>query len=352
MNFRGIILLIGVCFATPNFAADKIIAIDGAGGFVGKYLSKNLTDQPAALRLGYHKEPSTVNEQAFVGNIYSPEYLKNFLKGVDIYYQVAAIAGAVPGVSLEEYILTNSIAPYLASRINKSMTMITISSIYVHDVDENDAVQSWAKKFVAHMSTVTADLPQLTTEKLRSNLHEYLLAHPVPELRQAEFYGFSKLLSEKLLFKSARSRKGNIYVVRSASIIGDDMRQKKDIASVKKILYALFESDNKLEVWNNTAHYSPIAKLRDLLFYIANSQDEFPKFEIFDSGWVVMPQHDFVHKLFAVSHQQPRNIRLINESDTHRKVVMIQNDKVSQFYPKLEDIDQAINEMVDKYQED
>lgn len=352
MNFRSIIFVICVVFASPNFATSKIVAIDGASGFVGKYLTKSFTDQSSTLRLGFHKQPAIVNEQVFVGEIYDPEYLKSFLKGVDVYYQVAAIAGTMTDQSLESYILTNSIAPYLASRINKSMTMISVSSIAIHDVDEDDAIQSWAKKFVAHMATVTADVSKLTSDKIIADLRAYLRDHPAPELRLPEYYSFSKLLSEKLLFKSARSRKGNIYVVRPGLIIGDDIRNKKANTLLRNILYALFENDNRIDVYNNTNHYSPMANLKNMLFYIANSQDEFPKFEIFDAGWVAMPQHDFVQKLFSASHQHPRNIRLIDESNFQRKVVMFQNDKVSQFYPKLDDIDQAIDEMVDKYQDD
>ena len=135
MDCKRILCSLLVLLCAQAFAGQKIIAID-SWWIRRLYTSCDLASENLILGMHRYSGKGSPASNVFVGNIYNPAYLKTFLKNVEIYYQMAAITSINSQHTLEEYILTNSIAPYLASRVNKSMTVIAISSIAINDVDE------------------------------------------------------------------------------------------------------------------------------------------------------------------------------------------------------------------------
>ena len=351
MSIRHVVFLFSVLFAYPNFASTKIIAIDGINGFVGSSLIKNL--DRSNLKIGCHNcaNVSTTTEQYFSGNLYNPVYLKQFLKSVDLYYQMAGIASIEPRNSLEEYILTNSIGPYLASRINKSMTIMTLSTVAIYDVEQNEATNNWVAKFMAHYAVMGDNITNLSENYITKNLAGFISINPPPKLQPKQYYCLSKLLLEKLLRNSSLSRNGNIYLIRPALIIGDEIKNRRGISVVKNIMDAIFNKQRKYEVWNRPNCYTPINKLKEMMLYITNSNNSFKKFEIFDAGCVTMNQHDFVNKLLSELRDKSSNITLVNHSGFDRKIVMQNDDRLTKFYPALNDVNQAIKDMIVRYQE-
>lgn len=349
MYCKSIVFSLLILFCSQAVAAQKIIAVDGITGFVAPILIKNLPESNLKLGLHSYHGRRTLPSNIYVGDTYNPAYLKKFLKDVNIYYQMAAISSVNAKHTLEDYILTNSIAPYLASRINKSMTMIVMSSIAINDIAENDAINTWLGKFITHVRA-TVDKQPLTEEVIKSELHTFMVSNPPPKLNRNQYYGFSKYLLEKLLFKSTRTRTGHIYIIRPALIIGGDQRTHRGDAIVKNVLAAMFDDEQYYEVWNRINYYTPINKLTGLMFYLANSADEFAKFGIFDAGCVPMHQHAFVKKLCNVGHKRAHNIEFSENSKFDREVMMFKDVRLEQFYPEQPDIDEAMLEMIRAYE--
>ena len=145
---------------------------------------------------------------------------------------------------------------------------------------KNDSFNHWLAKFIVHVRAIL-DTKPLTEEGIAQNLHAFMLTTPPPKLNPWQYYGFSKLLLEKLLFKSARSRIGHIYIIRPALIIGGDQRLHRGNSIIKNMLATLFANNQHYDVWSRTNYYTPINKLKAMMYYLAESEDEFAKFGIF-----------------------------------------------------------------------
>lgn len=336
---RVLILFICILCSVAAYAGQQIIAIDGANGYVGTALLRDLNN--ANPRLGLHH----------TGSIYDPNFLKTFLKDVTVYYQFAAIAAVAPKHTLEEYLLTNSLGPFIASRINKDMTMLSLSSVRIYDVAHNDDLDHWIKKFVMHFGAMDCRASDVTVATISNNLAAYLAANPLPKLDPLEYYGLSKILMEKLLRKSARTRNGGTYIIRAGVIIGDDIRNQRSSSGVQRIMRAL-NGEIRYDVWNKENHYTPLAKLKAMMMYVVNSPDKFAKFGIFDSGSVTLQQHEFVKKICAGIPKQAVKLRLVEHTDQEQPMVMYKDKRVAQFYPEAADVDQAIAEMLATYKSD
>jgi hypothetical protein len=348
MLLKYILFLCCFFFGSQVFAYGKTIAIDGYSGFVGSSLANDF--EASNLKIGCHQcvAQSAVNPQIFVGDNYDPVYLRLFLKDVVTYYQVAAIASVEAKNTLEEYILSNSIGPYISSRINKSMTIIGLSTIAIRDVDRNQFVDDWIDNFVTNFSVISDDSDYLTKGYLIRKLRTFMALHPLPQLKPNQYYGLSKLLLEKLLKETAQTRSGNIYMIRPSLVIGDDIKKRRGISMVKNIMDAVF-NNTKYQVWNRTNCFTPINKLKAMMHYVANTSGVFAKFEIFDSGCVAMNQHIFVNKILAEINYTNDNIELVSHSGFERNAVMLEDARLSQYYPTATDIDNAVKDMICKY---
>jgi hypothetical protein len=351
MNLKYIPFVCCLLFSSQIYASKEVIAVDGLSGFVGASLARDFKD--TNLKLGCHQcvERLDIEPQILVGSIYDPVYLRTFLKDVTIYYQVAAISSVIPKNSLEEYILTNSIGPYLASRINKSMTMVGLSTIAIRDIEQDQSINNWVGKFTQHFADIDYESSNLSGKYLIKNLANFMTLYPPPQLQPKQYYGLSKLLLENLLRKSAQTRSGNIYLIRPAVVIGDDIKQRRGNSVVKNIMDAIFLEQNKYEVWNRQNCFIPITKLKQMMSYVVNTRGIFAKFETFDAGCVVMNQHAFVNKILNKISYKGDHIVMVSHSDFERDIVMLKDERLSKYYPNVADIDDAIEDMISKYKE-
>lgn len=351
MNLRSLVFIFCIFFCSNVLAADKIIAIDGVNGFVGSSLISNLREQN--IRIGcYHCTGELFEgKKYFKGNIYDPKHLNKFLENVTIYYQMAALASVEPKNSLEEYILTNSIGPYIASRLNKSMTLVSMSTILVNDVEENEAVNIWLEKLMLHFSYLENDFYNITSSSLSKDLSSFINSNPVPKIKSYQYYGLSKLLLEKLLQKSSLTRSGIIVVIRPALVIGDNIHKRQGSSVVKSIMDSIFIGKDKYEVWNRTNYFTPIHKLKEMILYISNHKQLFEKFEIFDAGWVAMNQHDFARLILQSIPNKGDMLELVANTGFERKISMRTDIRLQKYYPDMSDVDQSIMEMTKTYRD-
>ena len=192
---------------------EQIIAIDGANGFVGSSLINDMIEENH-LRIGCYNCPTEVFKEYnyYDGNICDQEYLTKFLASVDIYFQMAAIASVEPKNSLQEYILTNSLAPYIASRVNRSMIMVTMSTIAVCDVDQIAGMELWVEQFVRYFTAYESMISTMPQSLLKQKLGNYLVSSPPPYIKGNQYYGLSKLLLEKLLSDFFLIRNNSFYL--------------------------------------------------------------------------------------------------------------------------------------------
>lgn len=349
MALNRILIVCCIFICCQNFAYARIVAVDGVSGFVGSSLINDI--QGNNLRVGIHSNIVTIrpDAQIFVGNLYDSAYLKNFLKDVDLYYQMAAIASVEPHHSLQEYILTNSIGAYLASRINKSMTLIAMSTVCINDLDRSADIDLWSEKFIFYISSMNDNIINLSEYDLKSKLENFISLHPLPQLHPRQYYGFSKLLLEKLLYQSGRSRNGNIYLIKPAMIIGDDLSKRRGDSVAKNIMEAIFNKRTNYEIWDRTNYYTPIAKLKAMMLYIPNANVKFAKFEIFDSGAVAINQHDFVKMLLQELNVSSPNLLFVSSTGFNRTVMMQKDTRLNNYYPSMYDVNLAIKDMVRRY---
>lgn len=321
------------------------ICIDGANGFVGSSLLKDL--QNFNPTVGCYDCNDEISNKQLDGDIRDPKYLKSMLKDSKLYFQFAALSSMESSYTLQDYILTNAISPYLASRINKSTTMVVISTIAVNDIEQNEYTNKWIERFKLYVTSI--DINSITKARLARTLDEFILHNPIPQFKEYQYYGFSKLLMEKLLSFSSKDRQGKIFIFRSALIVGDGIHNRKGKAVVKSIMDTAFNYQSHYEVWNRTNYFTSIQKFKKMMLYVVNTEGTFGQFEILDAGWVTMKQHDFVKLLFKRLDYNVAGLKLVNNSKFHRNVSMRIDDRVKQFYPNEADIEMAINDMVVNY---
>ena len=146
--FSMILLLIAVV-VLPRFSLAQVIAVDGVSGFVGSSFLNDLKGHEH-LRVSCHDcaEKPLGNFEYFKGSNFDPQDLAPFLKGADVFFQIGAIASVEPRCSLRTYLLTNAISGYLASRVNQSMTLVSISSMAATDVNITADLESSIQRFV------------------------------------------------------------------------------------------------------------------------------------------------------------------------------------------------------------
>ena len=343
-----ILIFSSLFFCSQILATTPTIAVDGAAGYMGTSLIKDI--ETSNLRLGYHRAiDDTKNKpNVFIGKIYDSLYLENFLRDVEVYYQMAAISSVFPDNTIEEYILTNSLGPYLASRINVSMTMLSFSTIAVYDIQRDEKMDAWIKDFVFHFDSKYKSA-STSAELLEGELYSFVSKNDLPELKPKQYYGFSKILLEALLRKSAEDRSGNIYIIRCGMIIGEDIRMRRGNSVVKNILQAMFEGKDEYEVWNRVNYYTPASKIKSLMLYTINNTENFKSFEIFDSGYIAMQQHEFVRRLMAKANSEYGSVKLVDTTLFKREAHMNKDDRILSYYPVLEDVDQSISDMLKHY---
>lgn len=350
MKLKPLILLTVLSFSLSPKLSAAIIAVDGASGFMGSELVRILPKKD--IHIGIRRVSKFHHHgDIYIGNTFDPVYLKKILNNVEIFYQMASIVAVRPQNTLNEYILTNSVGPYLASRINKNMSMLSFSSIAIYDVVQTAELKIWIDRFVQHYSKVDCNL-YTSQADVQRDLDDFMANSNLPEVSLNQYYGLSKLLLEKLLEMSSKTRTGHLYLIRPALIVGEDMRQRSGNNVLKDLMDAIFFSRQTYEVWNRLVYYTPSKNLTRMMLYITQTPGIFGKYEVFDSGWVPMQQHDFVYKLFSEIKSTPPNIKLVNFSGFDRKVELHEDARVKQFYPQLADVNQAIIDMVAKYQEE
>lgn len=333
---------------SPSLCA-KVIAIDGASGFMGAALICEFPNDDLHIGIRQAREKLKYKDNVYIGNLFDPVYLNKFLKDVDVFYQMASIASVIPHRSLNDYIITNSIGPYLASRVNKSMSMLSFSSIAIYDVTQTPELQLWIAKIVQHFGAMEYN-NSLTKTEVQYEFDNFIAVNPPPNIAPKQYYGLSKLLLEKLLEVSAKSRTGHIYLIRPALIVGDDMRNRSGDGMLKDLMNAVFVTQQDYEVWNRLVYYSPSKNIKAMMLFITDTRNSFTNYEVFDAGWVPMQQHDFVHKLFNAIKATPANVKFVSFTGFDRSVEIHEDARVKQFYPTHEDVDQAIADMVIKYQ--
>ncbi len=348
MNIK-IFLIFFIC-SINVYALDNIIAIDGVSGFVGSSLLNNMHKDNLHIGCFDCNEEFVAGQKYYKGNIYDPVYLTKFLDNANIYYQIAALSSIETDNSLEEYILTNSIGPYIASRINKSMTFITLSTIAIQDVPQNEDIDRWAKKLVVHFANLLEyNFTYITESSLTKELELFISLNPPPRLERYQYYGISKILLEMFMQESSHTRVGHTVVVRSALIIGDAICNRKENSIVKNIMNALFVNNNTYEVWDRKNYFTPIHKLKEMLIYIANNTDKFAKFETLNAGWVSIHQHDFVRLLLKITPDKNSRLRLVDYTNFQRDVAMVFDDRLLKYYPNMTDVVNSIFAMVAEY---
>lgn len=350
MAFKQTLIIYILSFVLSPTLAAAVIAVDGASGFMGTSLIREFSGDDLHIGVSKALEKYKHKNNVYVGNISDPVYLTKFLKDVDVYYQMASITSVFPQDTLNQYILTNSIGPYFASRVNKDMCMLSLSSIAIYDVTQSAELQLWIEKFVQHYSAIEYSAG-LSQADVQHDFDNFMAVNPPPNIPPKQYYGLSKLLLEKLLAESAKSRAGNIYLIRPALIVGEDIRNRSGDGVLKDLMNAIFVSHQNYEVWNRLVYCTPTHKIKAMMLFVTSPKNSFAKYEVFDAGWVPMQQHDFVNKMFIAIKSQPSNIKLVSYSGFDRIVVLHEDERVKQFYPQLEDVDQAIDEMVGKYME-
>jgi len=333
--------------------AEDLIAIDGANGYVGSVLYTELEHKN--VRLGYKSIPINSNQQSrvFAADIRDPQSSKEFLKEVDIYYQMAAITSVQPSSDLMDYILTNAIGPYLSSRINKSMHMVSMSSIAVYDVDMTEKANVWIDKFRDYIHKRISEPKDFTAAEIVKVVSQYMRYNKAPDMKSIQYYGFSKIIMEALLNDSAMDRDGNIYVIRCGFLIGANIRNRQGSSVAKNIMDTIFSKDRHYDVWNRSNYYTPVHKLKEMIFYLTGHPEYFSKHEILDSGYVIMSQHEYVKQIMS---KRPNafetGINLVEKSNFTREVRVTIDDRLKEYYPNCEDVDHAIEEMIAFYREE
>lgn len=343
-----LIIFLVLIISFDVFAYEKV-TIDGINGFVGSYLIKHLNHNQVTAGCYDCNEDFLSNVAILKGNIRDPLYLKSILDGSQIYFQIAALSSMESTHTLEDYILTNALAPYLASRINQDLTIVTISTIAVNDIEQDVNLNNWIYKFVSHVNSM--DINALTMQDTSNNINDFIIQNPLPKIKEYQYYGFSKLLMEKLLLSSSEKRNGKVYIFRSALIVGDGINNRKGNVVVKSIMDTIFNLRAEYDVWNRINYFTSIHKLKDMILHVTSENEQFGKFEIFDAGWVVMEQHDFAKLILKQINHKVTALRLVKNSKFERKVSMRIDNRLQKFYPNELDIELAINDMIMNYEQ-
>lgn len=353
MNFSSIqkklAFVICILLCTNSFAASRVIALDGVSGFVGYELLQDLSTDN--LRIGCHNcDKKIVGTHSYIqGTISDPNYLKKLTQNLDVYLQMAAISSVESDEPLKEYIVVNSLGPYIASRLNKSMLLLSFSTIATADIAQDEQLNAWINSFVIHFTNSNTNVEVLSALSLSKNLDKFLYNNPPPSVNKNQYYSLSKILSEKLLQQSATARDGKIIMIRPALIIGGDITRRRGKSVIKNILDAIYFDQKTYEVWNRTNWFTPLHKLKAMILYIINNTEQFAAFEIFDSGFVTLSQHDLVTKLISTAKRNSTSLILLNNSPFSRTVAMSQDERLVNFYPVPTDIDRSVQEMVSYY---
>lgn len=323
------------------------MSIDGVSGFVGSYLIKDLHNNNLTIGC-YDCTEELFNGYKYIkGDITDPEYLKTIINNSDVYFQIAALSSMDSALSLKDYILTNALSPYLSSRINKTMILVTISTIAVNDIDQS-ACNDWIDRFITYYENM--QLNNISSSYLSKTLNNYMFYNPPPIIKEYQYYGFSKLLMEKLLEASSKTRTGKIFIFRSALVVGDGIHNRQGNAVVKSIMDTIFDYKNEYDVWNRINYYTSVQKMKEMILHVVRHDKQFSNYEILDVGWVEMNQHDFIKLIFKkIGHTLPC-IKLVENSSFSRKVSMHVDDRVKNLYPTESDIEFGISEMINNYQ--
>ncbi len=165
----------------------KKALVTGGGGFVGKAIVKRLLGMGVETRvIGRHRYPEieAAGAKCFIGDISRPQVLKEAVKGVDIVFHVAALAG-IWG-SWQHYYLTNVVGTENvidSCRAEKVAMLVYTSTPSVvfngKDIEGGDERLEYAEKSLCHYATskiiaekmvLAANSSDLKTSALRPHL--------------------------------------------------------------------------------------------------------------------------------------------------------------------------------------
>ena len=350
LKLLSLILLLFYCwFLNQQSVLAEPVAIDGVSGFVGSSLLKDLDPKDLRVSCFACNEKPAGDFKYFVGVNYRAFDLQPLLDGVSTFYQIGAIASIEARVPLHQYLLVNSLGSFLASRINLSMTLVVLSSTTAADLEIYPELETWMNHFVEFFSNFFAIKADVLIEtEISPELEKYLNKNPIHKLRPHEYYGFSKLLLEKLLLKSSETRSGKIFVVRPALIVGPGIQKRQGSSVLKSIMDAIF---NKIpyELWNRNNCFTPLNKLKQLLIFLGRNQSLESKFEVFDAGCVLMKHHDLGEFVLKLSKESGESLNFIPDSHFERKFFTKRDPRVSEFLPSVEDLHEELIEMVNSY---
>ena len=350
MWFLKVCFLVTFSLTLSPFAEARVVAIDGVSGFVGSSFLSELQAEAQVKATCFDCLAKPLGDfEYFEGSNYDPSHLVSFLDGVDLFYQLGALASVEPRFTLQQYILTNALSGYLGSRINKSMTLVVASSIAVTDVKVDQDLEQWIQKFLLRFTYSDQQMRDLSLTSITEDLDNFIANFPPPNLKETLYYGLSKLLLERILFKSSQDRSGSIFLVRPALIIGENIHFRQGSSVVKSIMDAL-STELTYELWNRNNCFTPVHRLKSLMKFLGSNEHLFSRFEVLDSGCVPLNHHDLGNLILKkMENAKTDHLKYVEYSNFDRELITQYDHRVREFYPNLKDVNDSIDVMVKTY---